>query len=118
MTMTDTMITDTTSWGIRPGAAVSTADGHLGHLGRVTAREFEVVIDRTNRRLLIPRELVHAVRADGNMRLAARTADLEDSAGIGRSTRSDGLQMRNVAPDEDETQRPGPLGRGGRAVIP
>jgi uncharacterized protein (TIGR02271 family) len=95
--MTDAMMTDTTSQSIRPGASVDMADGHLGHLGRVSATALEVVIDRTNRRLSVPRELIHQVRADGSILLAATMADVERHAVAGRIDETRG------APDEVES---------------
>jgi len=89
-------MTDTISGRIRPGASVDTADGHLGRIEGVTPTAIEVRVDRTNRRVSLPRTLVREVHADGSVQLSAVTTDLERIAAGGSAG-----EAREV--DETET---------------
>jgi uncharacterized protein (TIGR02271 family) len=62
---------------IRPGASVDAADGHLGRVERVTKTAIDLVEDRTNRKLSLPRTLVGEVHTDGSVYLTAARAEIE-----------------------------------------
>ena len=77
---------------IRPGASVDQSGGHLGRVVRVEPGAggepglVEVLVEDTQRTLLVPLDLVGEVKADGSVRLSARAADIERLAeGEGRT---------------------------------
>lgn len=82
---------------IRPGALVTTDDGQLGRVERATPTLIEVVVDRTQRHLTLPRSLVRDVRADGAILLTARAAEVERLAVT--ETRGDGQGVADTLGD-------------------